>query len=496
MSSYLRNMWSMVGLSTVQRMLGMVTTIVLARLLGSASFGIYSIVANTSASAYGMVRFGVDATIHVHTAQHSDDQETRNRKGQLLGIGLVLLTAGGLLGGAFCILGASWLSTTIYGHPALAEWIRWAGILVIVQCWSQFCYALLAGFHRFQAYAKLMMAMSLLSLVVIILTSIMFGLQGAVVGFIAVQLVTLIGLAMISRSVLDSECIKLSLVKMRLGLKSIIETGMPFYLAGLVSVPTVYIVQGLLVKEATVEQIGGIRIISSIIALISFIPNSIAAVMISHFTRISTDNYAAFVDTMLSNLKIIWLFSLAVCAGVMVVLPLVVGLLFGAQYIRFVPAAYVAMFSAVLSLILGVIGNIVFSRNKVMFILGFTCIQMLTFVCMAYLTIPKYALIGYYTAELAGYLSALISIWLMTLPWRKRHQIAAPWVKKLVWLTAVFVFLGVINSFYLSDSLRIVFGLCVLTFIVLVGYRAILSKEENEIFLTKLNAIINRRLTS
>ncbi len=489
MSSYLRNMWAMVGLSTVQRMLGMVSTIVLARLLGSASFGIYSLVVNTSASAYGMVRFGVDAAIHVHTAQHSDDLETRTRKGQLLGIGLVLLSAGGIVGGALCILGASWLSKTIYGQPALAQWIRWAGILVLAQCLSQFCYALLAGLHHFQAYSKLMMAMSLLSLVVTSLTSIMSGLRGALAGFIAVQLVTLIGLSIISRSVLGSEYIKLSLVKMRSGLKSIIETGMPFYLAGLVSVPTVYIVQGFLVQGAAVEQIGGLRIISSIITLISFLPNSVAAVMISHFTRISTHDYAAFMDSMLLNLKIIWLFSLAACAAVMVVLPLVVDLMFGAQYMRFVPAAYVAMISAVFALIMGVIGNIAFSRNKVLFILRFTCIQMLTFVGVAYLTISKYALIGYYTAELAGYFSGLISIWLMTLPWRKRHQIAASWVNKLVCLTAVFVVLGVMNSFYLNEVLRITFGICVLTFIVLVGYQAILSQDEKKILIAKLNFI-------
>ena len=136
----------------------------LARVLGSANFGIYSIVVNTANSAYGLVRLGVDAAIHVHTAEHHSDAETRNAKGQMLGAGLILLSGAGIIGAMICLMFAQWIATEIYGQPELVQWIRLAAILVFFQCLSQFCYASLAGLHRFNEYAKVMILSAFLNI--------------------------------------------------------------------------------------------------------------------------------------------------------------------------------------------------------------------------------------------------------------------------------------------------------------------------------------------
>jgi O-antigen/teichoic acid export membrane protein len=484
-------MGAMIGQSTIQRLLGMFTTIVLARVLGSANFGIYSIVVNTANGAYGLVRMGIDAAIHAHIAEHHSDSKTREAKGQMLGTGLIILLGAGIIGAIICFSAALWIADIIYGRPELEHWIRLASVLAFIQCASQFAYTLLAGLHRFQEYSKVIVLSFSMSFVVISISSVFGGLPGALGGLITIQTITLWLLYRQARSAMLVELISLHFQKFIFNSALLLKNGFPFYAAGLVSVLSTYYIQGLVTQNFGLEAIGGLRVITSVTTLVSFVPTAIAAVMVSHLTRRSTSDYSDFVRITLLNVKYVWLFVLLSGSAIFILLPLIISILFGDTYISFSGPASIAILSASFACLIGVIGNIAFSRKRVGFIFFYTLIQFSVFLLISFIYVPQYGLIGYFIAELSGIICALSFIWLSTGDWRYSNNISAPWILKLFALSLIYVATFLLSAIYGADGIRSIIGLAIFIMLILVGYWGVLSTDDRN----SIKILINNRLT-
>src|SRR5687767_3240747 len=92
--------------SVVQRLLGALTAIVLARGLGVNGYGLYTAAISTASSAYGLVRLGIDASLHVYTARARQTPDSDVLTGQLLGAGFIILTSAGFVAAVSTAIGA------------------------------------------------------------------------------------------------------------------------------------------------------------------------------------------------------------------------------------------------------------------------------------------------------------------------------------------------------------------------------------------------------
>lgn len=483
-------MGAMVGQATIQRILGMLTTIVLVRVLGSAGFGIYSIVVNTASSAYGLVRLGIDAAIHVHAAEHHSGTEAKTAKEQMLGAGLILLTAAGTAGAAICLLFAQWIAEVIYGRAELAQWVRLAAVLVFIQCASQFVYTLLVGLHRFGGYAKVMVLSAAASAVVLSASSALWGLRGAVGGLILVQAVTLWMLWGQARTAITAERISIRFGRFATSAAPLLKNGFPFYASGLASVPSTYYVQGLVAQNFGLEAIGGLRVIVSLTTLVSFIPTAIAAVFVSQLTRSSTVDYTDFVRTSLLNIKYLWTFLLLAGAGLLTLLPPLLTLLFGEAYRELTAPASLAILAVILSSLLGYVGSLAFSRKRVGFIFWYTTIQVAGFLLVSSTLVPEYGLPAYFLAEFVGFGCALCYVWIATATWRRRHVVSPSWVPKLLTLSGGYGLMFLLGSLLGSDAIRSGIGLVCMVAVASVAYWTIFDASER----AALGAFLRSRL--
>jgi O-antigen/teichoic acid export membrane protein len=437
MSQYLRNIGAMIGQSTIQRLLGMLTTIVLARVLGSANFGIYSIVANTAGSAYGFVRLGIDAAIHVHTSAHDSNAQTREAKGRLLGAGLILLMGAGMIASMGCLVCADWISDVLYGQPNLGKWIRLAAVLVFLQCLSQFCYASLAGLHRFNEYAKVMILVAVLNILSASAASWLWGLSGAIYASIFVQGIATYLLWHHTFIALRRDEIILKFQQLGGSFRTLIHTGFPFYVSGLLALPVYYYLQGVLGRDVGLDSLGHLRVIVSITAVITFLPTSIAAVMVSHLTRESGFDYSNFVQKTLANIKFIWIFVLLASAATFSVLPILIHLLFGDSYDGAITPASAALIASVLSCLLGVVNNVALSRKRMLITLQYMLIQAIVFLVFGIFLIARIGLTGYFFAEIASMGAALIFVWYFSRAWRRQNNTSQRWILPMVMLTLI-----------------------------------------------------------
>lgn len=475
----------------MQRLLGMLTTVVLARVLSVAGFGAYSVIINTASSAYGMVRLGVDASIHVHTAESDQGENSRQDKGDMLGAGLLLLAGSGVLGAAACLLLSDWLANTVYGQPELTRWMAFAAGLVLLQCVSQFCYATLVGLHQFVTYSWVMVLSAVLSTLAVSIGAYSLGISGALAGMLGVQAVTVFLLARSARGALHANVILLRLGAVKQWVYRHLRFGFPFYAAGLLSVPVALYLQGMLSRHAGLEALGELRVITAILAMISFIPTAASSAMVSLLTRSSTSDYSSFIKQSLLHIKYIWLFAVFSGLGVFLVLPLIVKLLFGEAYMGAVAPASYAILTTIIACVLGFAGNIIFARRRVGLILAQTSFQVTVFAGVASILIPKMGLSGYFAAELSGYVAAILFIYFAAVSWNKRHGVSIPWLFPGVLLSIIDGIGLLLLSLPAMEEYREMGMVLLIAITALATGRYLLTKDECVMFKSKLTSVFN-----
>jgi O-antigen/teichoic acid export membrane protein len=480
---HIKNIAALIGQSTIQRLLGIFSTILLARLLGLFSFGAYSAIINTANSAYGMVRLGIDASIHVHTAESNQREDAYQDKGNMLGVGLLLLLISGLLGMAACLLLSDWLAKSVYGQTQLSHWMIFAAGLVLVQCVTQFLFATLAGMHEFKSYSWAMVLSAIFSFFATSVGAYIFGINGALSGMFLTQIFSVFLLVRLVRNSLHANKIILRLGSFKKWAYRLLSLGFPFYVAGLISVPITLYLQGMLSRQSGLEALGELRVIISILSLISFIPTAASSAMISLLTRSSTNDYFSFIQQALLHIKYIWLFAVFSGLGVFMILPFTVNLIFGETYMGVVTPASYAILTTIITCIIGFANNILFARRRVKLILAHTVFQMVAFVVVASTLIPKIGLIGYCAAELCGSFIAILFILFKTISWKKRHSVDIPWLLPVILLSIIDGLVLLILSYVHAEEYRILCGVLLITFSIFIVYHFVLTKQDRDLLI-------------
>ena len=413
LGKYLQGAGVLTAQAVVQRLLGALTSIVLARGLGTTGFGAYSAVINTVSCAYGMVRLGVDAAIHVYTARGKQDAEFVCLTGELLGAGLCILATGGFVAAATLAVSSEWLAVVVFGQPDLTGPLKFAGVLTALQCLSQFSYAALAGFQKFSAYARLMILNAVLTLALSAGGMWIYGLGGALGGYGIAQAILAMSLGGAATRAMREQGVRIAYSRLSRAFASLMRLGGPFYLSGLVAVPVIFYLQGLLSRSAGIDALGLLRVIGTITAVVAFVPGSVAAVTTSTLTRVRAEQGASsskVFDYAFLQLKVIWYLTTVMAMTLAVLTSVLIETLFGAEYEAAIEPGTVALFSTAVASTAAAAGSLLFAVQRSGVIFWQSLWQSLVLAGGGLLLIPTAGVLGYVGAELAGNLMGLVFI--------------------------------------------------------------------------------------
>ena len=405
LASYLRGAGALTGQAIFQRLLGAASSIVLARGLGVAGFGAYSAVVYTASSAFGMVKLGVDTAIHVYAARAKGDPADNHVTGQLLGAGLSVLAAGGVVASVVIAVGANWLAEAVFGDPSLAALLRSAGLLTALQCLIQFGHSVLAGFQEFSVYARRMVVGSVVVLVLSATGMWVYGLPGALTGYGLSQFALAVSLGYAAARAMRARKISMSLARPGRAITSLMRLGLPFYGSGLVAIPVFYYLQGLLSRSAGVESLGLLRVIATLTTIVAFVPGSVAAVTTSSLTRLRAEQgtrESKVYDYAILNVKAIWYLTTVSAVVLAIFTPLLVSLVFGPAYASAIEPGMVALFATAFSTTAAAAGSLFFAMERSGIIFWQYVLQSLVLAVVGLIAIPAMGLLGYVSAELAG----------------------------------------------------------------------------------------------
>jgi O-antigen/teichoic acid export membrane protein len=169
--------WSMAG-SVISQGLGLLATIVTARLLGRNTFGEFGMVQGTAGMLGIFAGMGLGATAARYVSHLRNTAPVRINSFLLLS-NLAALASGGTIAIALCAF-APFVSQRAINAPHLSPYLRVCSALLVINAISGAQTGALAGFEAFRALAKVNVLRGLAVLPITALLVYAWGLSGAV----------------------------------------------------------------------------------------------------------------------------------------------------------------------------------------------------------------------------------------------------------------------------------------------------------------------------
>jgi len=174
--------WSLSGVF-ISRGLGLLASVLVARMLGKEGFGEFGVIQSTVAMFGVFAGFGLGLTASKYVAEYRLIDPPR--VGRIIAMSnlFALGTGGGIT--VFILVFSSWMSSSLLAAPHLTGLMQVAGIIIFFNALNGAQTGALAGFEAFRAIARVNLTVGLLTFPLMVGGVYFAGLRGAVFGLVA-----------------------------------------------------------------------------------------------------------------------------------------------------------------------------------------------------------------------------------------------------------------------------------------------------------------------
>jgi len=177
--------WSLAG-SLISRGLGLLSAILVGRLLGKEGFGELGIIQNTIGMFGTLAGFGMGLTANKHVAEFKRTDPAR--AGRILGLASATAWVSSGLMGLALIVSAPWLAARTLAAPHLSGLLQIGAMLLFLSGINGAQTGALSGFEAFKAIARINLISGVLTFPLMVAGAWYWGVTGAVWGLIGSQL--------------------------------------------------------------------------------------------------------------------------------------------------------------------------------------------------------------------------------------------------------------------------------------------------------------------
>lgn len=314
-------LWSLLGAIAIGSS-GLLTAILVARILGKTGFGELGAVIATFAvfSLIGRLGLGATATRFLAQLREGDRREV----GQVAGAVTTTSYASHALVSLALYVAAAPLAESVFHTPSLADPLRITGGLVLANGVDSIHLSLLAGFERFRLIALLKALRGILTVALSPIFALGLGVEGAIIGSaLAAAIVAPISYRF-ARNALAAEGISLWR-KVRLAtIRRIWRFALPTFLAGALLPPISWFLIVLLTREPSgYEQVAFFSAANQWRGVAILIPNVANSVTLAVQSNLfGQERKNLFHQALVTNLWIQAVLGVAICGAMMLLSPL------------------------------------------------------------------------------------------------------------------------------------------------------------------------------
>ncbi|MEY4575763.1 MAG: Polysaccharide biosynthesis protein [Pseudomonadota bacterium] len=321
----------MVLQSAASRVLGILSSGLLARMLTPLDWGALQAVTNVAGTLTQTLKLSVDGGLQIRISE-TKRAATEPSDGEFLAAGLVLLTiavAAALLVGN--VFGRS--AASLFGDPSLAPWMGLGGAMAAGQLIGQIGVTLLS-FGAFRTYGAIN---TWLAVAYVVVLGVGYVSGARQLGFAVAALLCMQvgnGVLMLVCSVRAWRARGIRLRFERVGRTSwdLLKLGVPVYLAAAVPAVVWFLVSARVARVTGLEALATVRIVATLNQIVSFVPAALAQTFLTQFAgargagnRVPTHDFVRYVRIIVAG-------SLLSSLGTMLIAPWLVPILFGPQY--------------------------------------------------------------------------------------------------------------------------------------------------------------------
>jgi O-antigen/teichoic acid export membrane protein len=406
------------GGAICSRLLGLVTTIYIARWLGIDGFGRYGMILATlgTLGVFAGAGLGITATKFVAEA----DVKNAQQPGQILGlVFLCSIITGIAISGAAFLLGP-WLSTQVLADPSLEFPLRISSALILFNTLNGVQLGALAGLQAFKAMAAASLSAAVITALFSVTGAYTGGLVGACIGVtVAAAAYCLVGHAIL-RAQMQRKNIRLSFSGVLRSRNILLSFSLPSLLSGLLVDPVNWLCAAMVVNQSgDYHQMGAYYAANQWMTALLFLPGLVANVVFPRLSR-------AFAQQGRDHALTIMVFSIGINAAVTVPLALVLSFgsgsimrLYGPALSSEWPILVFTLIAAALMAIASPVGGVIAASGRMWVGMALNVAWAASFILLTILLLP-HAAIGLAIARAIAYglhvgWSSGCAVWLVRL---------------------------------------------------------------------------------
>jgi O-antigen/teichoic acid export membrane protein len=472
---FFRGSFWVVLANVVTRFAGFVTLPLLARLLGPADLGLYSLVQNTAQTGDGLARLGIDAAMHRNGSQY----ETIGTKavGQLFGVGACLMIGAGCLIALCSWAARNALALNWLGEPRIEPWLGLTTLIVILTTISNPPWVYLVALHAFRTYSLRTSVVSIAGAILTLSLAWFFGLAGALCGLGLTALIQAVWGWWLTFPVLQEKKIRLRCEHFFSEARSILGFGLPFYVSNFLSSFIMLPLLGYVSRTGGIEQLGYLRVAQSLSQLITFLPTAIAPVLVSNLSASIVADVQGYQRLKSLHLRTLWACILVFSASVCFSLDALIPKLFGSTYVDAVLLSRITMWIAAITSIASIFSQYVISSGNTRLIAVIQTLGLLITLGVALTLIPTYSSLGLLIAQILGATFTLIAYIQPAL--KDIHQSDRIHLRYLVGLSLNLMAITFLLPFILKNSLLLLAcsSLCISATLAILYFQVFTIQE-------------------
>lgn len=481
--------------SVIARLCGVVIGVVIARVLGSSSLGLYVIVQSVIGLYATFFGLGLGLTATKMIAQHYVGSPELT--GKILGLLFFVLIISIVFGSGIYYLSLPVLVKNIYSISALMPLLKiglfWFTFLTL----SQFLESVLIGFQAFKSQMFVTSIISFLNLIVvlfIVLVKKVDILQNLIIGGAIIAFVQSILLLLYVSKEFSRYKTKLSLSNLKSLVQPVLlDFSVPAFIGKIMEQPLNWVSILLLVKLGSgISNVGGLNVINNIKGWILYFPAMLVAILVPILTDIyHTKEKDIFQRTLVLNQKFLWLTTLPVLVFLVTAIRLLIKLLFGDSYGEFWQPGALLLAWAILIPINEVNDRAMISVGKMWLSLGFRVIYMVLLLLTLILFIPRFQLSGYVFATGISY---LIYVFIQTFWLRKLAPDESGTVFKLSMFSLFALSIAYCVAQFFEGYKTVLYGLILFILTLIFEWKYLIKAKEKDLALKIANKVIRKDL--
>lgn len=374
------------------KLISILSSAIIARLLGPANLGIISIFQNIYGVFESVSQSGSGSSIVKYTAEFkvTDKKELEKFLSTAL-ISMFFISLSFALASFYL---SDYISDRIYHEPAIAVLMKITAITLILSVFITISMSILQGLQKIKHVAFVTIFNSAISIPISYLLIVKFGLIGWALASVISAVINLIFNLLFIQKNLKLEGLKLKFEIHKIYIYHIFKYSIPLFIGAVIIRPARLYGQTLLAITQDFTQVGYFKVAFTIYNLMSFIPAAISVPLMPMISEIDVSHSEKRSDNYSKILKLILLIMLPFS---IVVILFSKYILFGIYGEKFIEASFVTnilIVSAFFGIITSFLENLMLGTGKTVQVLYTNIYMALIFVISSYFLIRNYGTLG------------------------------------------------------------------------------------------------------